>query len=412
MSWEENTIWWHVYPLGALGAPIREGDRTPTPRLRDLVGWLDYAVSLGVNGLLLGPIFQSSTHGYDTTDQFSIDPRLGTNEDFKHLVEEAHARGIKILLDGVFSHVGEDDPRLQDALREGPDSQWADLFDIDWQTPGDPTPSVFEGHGSLPRLNHASPAAIQYAADVMNYWLDLGADGWRLDAAYSVDSAFWRQSLAQVRQNHPDAWFLGEVIHGDYPQFIEDSTVDSVTQYMLWKAIWSSLVDENLFELDWALKNHNLVLDQFLPNTFIGNHDVTRIATQVGSEGALVALAVLATVGGIPSIYYGDEQGYRGDKEERIGGDDQVRPPLPASPDEFSALGERSLRAHQDLIGLRRRNPWLNHARTSPVTLENKHYVYKTQAPDRSESLTVELTLEGTPQAIVRDSGGAVLWQS
>lgn len=159
-------------------------------------------------GLLLGPIFRSVSHRYDTIDHYEIDPRLGTAEDWQSLVAACDERGIAVIFDGVSSHV----------------------------------------------------------ADVMRYWLDQGATGWRLDAAYSVDSEFWREVLHQVRTTHPHAFIFDEVIHGNYAQIIADTSMDSVTQYELWKAIWPSLKDENFFELDWCIKRHNVSTGLALPS--------------------------------------------------------------------------------------------------------------------------------------------------
>ena len=410
MSWVEYAIWWHVYPLGLCGAPIREPDTTPGPRLRRLFDWLDYAIELGCSGLLLGPIFESQSHGYDSLDLFRIDPRLGGEADFDELVEQCRSRGLRLVLDGVFSHVGAEYPGVAKALAEGPGAGAGELFDLDWDAPGGPAPRVFEGHASLVRLNHASQETVDFVAKVMKHWLDRGIDGWRLDAAYSVAPEFWAQVTGQVRRHHPDCWLLGEVLHGDYVAFVADSGVDSVTQYELWKAIWSSINDRNFFELDHALRRHNQFLDAFLPNTFVGNHDVTRIASRVGADGAILALAILMTVGGIPSIYYGDEQGYVGVKEERLGGDDDIRPVFPSSPSQFSPLGAHLLRAHQDLIGLRRRHSWLVRARTEPLHLENERLIYRSFAPDGSTHLDVEIDLAGSPAAIIRDDSGEELW--
>ncbi len=143
---------------------------------------------------------------------------------------------------------------------------------------------------------------------------------------------FWARVLPRVREAHPDVTVIGEVIHGDYVDLVARSGLDGVTQYELWKATWSSLVDRNLFELAWALDRHTGFVEHFRPMTFVGNHDVTRIASTVGDRGAVLALAVLMTVGGSPSLYYGDEDALRGVKEERIGGDDAVRPELPDPP--------------------------------------------------------------------------------
>ncbi|GAB3914107.1 alpha-amylase [Microlunatus endophyticus] len=407
MGWVDYAIWWHVYPLGFCGAPIRDHDATPGPRLRRLLAWLDYARDLGVSGLLLGPVFASRTHGYDSLDQFRIDPRLGGDQDFDDLISACRERGLRVALDGVFSHVSADHPDLLRALHEGPDSAGAALFDIDWDAADGPAPRVFEGHEGLARLDHASPASADYVTNVLNHWLDRGIDGWRLDAAYSVDPAFWAQVLPRVRTDHPDAWFLGEVIHGDYPGFVQSSGVDAVTQYELWKAIWSSLNDRNLFELDWALTRHNGFLADFTPNTFIGNHDVTRIASTLGPDPAITALAILLTVGG---IYAGDEQGFTGIKEERLGGDDAIRPEFPETPAQLAGWGETIYRAHQDLIGLRRRHPWLVSARTTTLSQDNVRLSYRATASDGHDHLDVEIDLDASPTVTIRSADGHVLW--
>ncbi len=410
MGWAEHAIWWHVYPLGFCGAPIRERDPAPGHRMRRLLNWLDHAVELGTSGLLLGPVFDSQTHGYDSLDQFRIDPRLGDERDFDDLVVACKQRGLRVLLDGVFSHVGDQHPLVRRALLEGPDSEAAALFDVDWDSPAGPAPRVFEGHGSLVRFNHSTPQTADYVAGVMTHWLERGIDGWRLDAAYSVAPSFWARVLPAVRAQHPDAWFLGEVIHGDYPAFVADSGVDSVTQYELWKAIWSSLSERNLFELDWTLRRHNEFLAHFIPNTFIGNHDVTRIASTLGPTGAVAALAILMTVGGTPSIYSGDEQGFTGVKEERLGGDDTIRPAFPDTPAELPPTGESIFRDHQYLLGLRRRHPWLVTATTQAVHLENTRYVYRATSLDGREYLDVTIDLEGEPAVTIRSADGDVLW--
>ena len=412
MSWVDHAIWWHVYPLGFTGAPIRGDHGVPQNRLRHLIGWLDYAIELGCSGLLLGPIFASETHGYDSTDLLRIDPRLGDDADFDALVGACRERGLRILLDGVFSHVGAGHADVRAALGEGPGHPAAQLFDIDWEAPGGPAPRVFEGHSSLVRFNHSSPATAQHVVHVLNHWLERGIDGWRLDAAYSVAPEFWAEVIPAARNRHPDAWFLGEVLHGDYTDFVSRSRIDSVTQYELWKAIWSSLNDRNFFELDWGLQRHNGFLDHFTPQTFIGNHDVTRIASLVGNDGVICAVALLMTLGGVPSIYYGDEQAFAGVKEERLGGDDEIRPCFPSSPSELSPLGAHVLRAHQDLIGLRRRHPWLVRARTTTLHLENTRYRYRTSSEDDQHHLEVELNLTDTPRAWILNTHGTTLWSS
>ncbi|MGI9125802.1 MAG: alpha-amylase family glycosyl hydrolase, partial [Mycobacterium sp.] len=215
-DWVRHAIWWHIYPLGFVGA--FPADDPPGPgehRLTRVVDWLDHAIALGASGIALGPVFASRSHGYDTIDHYRIDPRLGDDADFDRLVQECHRRGLKVLLDGVFNHVGPDFPRLR-AAAEGndPDAQ-------SWFRGRPGRFHTFEGHGDLITLNHRSPAVVDYTVEVMTHWLNRGADGWRLDAAYAVPESFWAQVIPRVRRAHPDAWFVAEVIHGDYSSFVE-----------------------------------------------------------------------------------------------------------------------------------------------------------------------------------------------
>ncbi len=373
-EWVRHAVWWHVYPLGFTGAeataPAGGG---VVHRLARIESWLDYAVRLGASGLALGPVFAARTHGYDTVDHYRIDPRLGDAGDAARLFAAAHRRGLRVLLDGVFNHVGRGFPAFAEALAGGPGTRAADWFHLSWTAGGEPSWAAFEGHRHLVTLNHDSPAVRDYVTEVMCHWLAAGADGWRLDAAYAVPASFWADVLGRVRARHPDAYLVGEVIHGDYAAVVAETGMHAVTQYELWKAIWSSLNDRNLFELAWALERHAGYLRSFAPLTFVGNHDVTRIASRLTDARLLPhALAVLFTVGGTPAVYYGDEQAFQGVKEEREGGDDAVRPEFPAAgPDALAPWGAPVFRLHQDLIGLRRRHPWLHGATTTTHALTN-----------------------------------------
>ena len=404
-GWVNHLIGWHVYPLGFVGAPTRLESQEVSHRLAHLEAWLDHAVALGCSGLALGPVFSSASHGYDTLDYFTIDPRLGDDDDFDHLLQAAHARGLSVLLDGVFNHVSRRNRIVQDAQSAGPDSDAGRM--VRWCAG---RLDVFEGHSDLVALNHDNPAVREHVTRIMNYWCGRGVDGWRLDAAYSVNPEFWAAVLPPVREKHPDVWIFGEVIHGDYAGIVRASGMDSVTQYELWKGIWSSIESRNFFELDHALGRHNEFSDAFTPMTFVGNHDVTRIASRVGQDGAVLATAILATIGGIPLIYYGDELAYRGVKEERFGGDDDIRPVFPASPADLSNLGADTLRAHQSLLGLRRRHPWLVDARTESLDLTNERYVYRTGVPG-VEPLIVELDVRDGCSVLIREAG-QVVWSS
>ncbi|MCU1478336.1 MAG: hypothetical protein JWQ64_3029, partial [Subtercola sp.] len=342
-GWVTHAVWWQIYPLGFVGAPTTAASGTESltgagagagvglsaaasagagadasagagagsprdaHRLTRIIDWLDYVIELGASGIALGPIFSSESHGYDTVDYFTIDARLGTEADFAQLVGEAHSRGLRVLLDGVFNHVGRGFAPLQRALAGGvdaPEGTWfvpvrdagsdgggvsggagpedtraaavdgagdedvraaaadgadgaADAGGADAESAaGHPRFEVFEGHDALVTLNHRAPEVADFVVSVMTYWLDRGADGWRLDAAYAVEPAFWASVLPRVRAVHPKVYIFGEVLHGDYSAIVEEATLDSVTQYEVWKAIWSSIHDANFFELAHALERH------------------------------------------------------------------------------------------------------------------------------------------------------------
>jgi cyclomaltodextrinase / maltogenic alpha-amylase / neopullulanase len=388
-DWVQHAIWWHLHPLSFVGAESDSAGVEPAHRFGRIVDWFDYAVELGVSGIALGPVFASRTHGYDTTDHFRIDPRLGDDTDFRVLLAAAHDRGLRVLLDGVFNHVGREFPAFVAAEAGGPEAAW-------FRREQDGGWARFEGHEMLVALNHDEPAVADHVVDVMGHWLAAGADGWRLDAAYAVPPRFWARVLPRVRQRFPDSYVAGEVIHGEYAEIVKASGMDAVTQYELWKAIRSAVEERNLFELDHALGRHDDMLDTFVPLTFVGNHDVTRIASAIHDERHLPhALVTLFTVAGTPSVYYGDEQAFRGTKQERVGGDDAIRPQFPSSPADLSPLGESTYRLHQELIGLRRRHPWLHRARTTTLHLTNMALLYEVRAGDHR--LVTALNLDDTP---------------
>jgi cyclomaltodextrinase / maltogenic alpha-amylase / neopullulanase len=373
-QWADTAIWWHVYPLGFVGAhPTGTPGAPPTHELGRVTAWLDDLVDLGCNGLLLGPVFDSQTHGYDTVDHLRIDPRLGDAADADALFDACRQRGIRVLLDGVFNHVGRDHPWWKEAVAAGAGSPAAARFA---SGPGARTVDglevqVFEGHENLVVLNHDHPEVAALVTDVMAHWLDRGVDGWRLDAAYAVPPAFWRTTIGPLRERFPDAWFVGEVIHGDYVGYVEESGLDSLTQYELWKAVRNSIEERNWFELAWSLQRHDEFAAAFLPMTFIGNHDVTRVASAISDPRHVAhAVAVLFLVAGTPAVYSGDERGLTGIKEERAGGDDAVRPEFPRSPADWPR--NEMFHRYQEAISFRRRNPWLAHARVTASQLSNE----------------------------------------
>ncbi|WP_084252948.1 alpha-amylase family glycosyl hydrolase [Devriesea agamarum] len=401
-QWARHAIGYQIYPLGFCGAPRSRADEFPDGKATDavqhrlphLLGWLNHIVSIGANLIQLNPVFDSLTHGYDTIDHLRIDPRLGDTDDLVHLLTACHERGLKLLLDGVFNHVSREHHIVQRALAAGPassDGQW-----IRWTHDG--APQCFEGHDALVELNLEHPAVADWILAIMRHWLDTGIDGWRLDAAYAAGPQAWAPILQAIRRSHPESLLVAEVIHGDYPAFIDESNAHTLTQYELWKAMWSSLTDENFFELDHALTRHQGFLRTFVPWTFIGNHDVTRIASRLNDPRQLVhATALLTLLPGMPCIYAGDEFALTGVKEDREGGDDAVRPAMPDHPDETGLcqgqLGSTLLEIHRRLCGLRRRHPWLYDANIEVTKLSNRDVHILLSSRTGSDRLTLALNL-------------------
>ena len=398
--WVAGHTIYQIHSLGAVGAPalnVDAGSATPTGRgLRKMEGWLDHVARLGCRAVLLTPIHVSSTHGYDTVDPLRVDQRLGDDDDFGAFVEACHSRGLRLVLDGVFNHVGRRFPPFVDVVENGDRSPYASWFHLDFsRDEGDGFAyRCFEGHRELVVLNHAEPAVAAWAATVAHHWLERGADGWRLDVAYAVPPSFLSELAGSVRRRHPDAFVFGEMIHGDYAGFVAASGLDSVTQYELHKAIWSSLNDANFFELAWSLKRHRSLLATFPPVTFAGNHDVSRLATSVHERAHLpLALAVLFTVPGVPCVYYGDEFGWTGLKTEGAGGDDAIRPALPASPHATDEAAAALVDVHRQLIAMRSLRPWLIGADLEVEDVANRQLAYTVR--DSHYALRVALDVDG-----------------
>lgn len=404
-------VWYHLFPLGFLEAeqvnpaPGGEGDEL-THRLPELVGWLDYLVDLGVTGVLLGPVFESETHGYDTVDPLRIDRRLGDEADLVVLVEECHRRSLSVGLDAVLHHVGRRHPHFQDVLAQGEQSPFCDWFEIDFNCPGHDgfAYANFEGHGQLVKLNHANPQVLNWAVGFASYWIERGIDAYRLDAAYALPTEFVSVFADRVRGLRSDLFLVGEVIHGNYGRTARRMQLSSVTQYELWKAMWSSLKEGNFFELAHALERHADFCERFQPWNFLGNHDTTRIATQLKDKRHWDhALVLLQTLPGVPAVYAGDEQAARGRKYDREGGDAKVRTPPPQKPAELSGEGRARYELHQQLIAARRQRPWLASGKIRVVELQNRLLSYEVRGEEAS--LFVALSTEDDTANIRLPSG-------
>jgi cyclomaltodextrinase len=397
--WIAGRTWYQMHALRATGAPDVNADVAGPPAdehaLRRLLPWLDHVAGLGCGGLLLTPVHESATHGYDTVDPFRLDPRLGDAADLDDLVAACHDRDLRLILDGVFNHVGRAFPPFADVLERGTSSSWCDWFRLDFE--GDDGDGfaykAFEGHRELVALNHRHPAVLDWAAEVCNHWLDRGVDGWRFDVAYAIPRAFLAELCRRVRDRHPDAFLFGEMIHGDYAGFVAESGLHAVTQYELHKASWSACNDANAFELAWALGRHGEMAERFVPVTFAGNHDVARLATLLTDpdRDLETVLRVLFAVPGIPCVYYGDEWGARGQKGTGPTADDAIRPRL----DELVRdAGVEDL--HRRLIAFRRERPWLTDGHLEVTSVENQRLELLVRSRHGDDRQSLEARFGGT----------------
>lgn len=322
--WAKDAVFYHLYPLGALGAPVRNDFRgAPADRLETLHEWLDPLQELGVTAFYFGPAFESTAHGYDTADYYHVDRRLGDDAALARWSRAVHGRGMRLVLDAVFNHVGRDFWAFKDVQRNGAHSPYASWFHLDFgrkSSCGDPFfYEGWNGHYDLVKLNTSHWAVKEHLFGAVRHWIEAyGIDGLRLDAADVLDKGFQQELAAFCRALRPDFWLLGEVIHGDYTGWARPQMLDSVTNYELYKGLYSSHNDRNYFELAHSLNRQfgSGGLYRDLPlYSFLDNHDVERIASRLTQPGHLYPLhALLFTVPGVPSIYYGSEWGVLGKK--------------------------------------------------------------------------------------------------
>ena len=326
--WSPDAVIYHIYAPSLARAELYNDYAEQKHMLPEIEKWLPHIKNLGCNTVLFSPILKSRTHGYDVTDYFQIDNRIGTNDDFKSLVSLFHENGVRVLLDSVFNHCGRDFFAFQE-LRNG-NRGYADWFsgvDFGRSSPmGDPfTYNTWSGHYELPKFNLWNEAARRYLLDAAGYWIDeFDVDGMRLDAANELDFGFMRDLRCMATGKKPDFWLMGEVVHGDYSRWVNSETLDSVTNYKLFKSMFSSHNDNNLYELAFCLQHS--VPNQGLPLfNFLDNHDQPRITSNVKEPDFIKTLyALMFTIPGIPSVYYGSEWGVRGVKDR--GSDQPLRP--------------------------------------------------------------------------------------
>ena len=359
--WFKDAVFYHIYTFSLAQAPFLNDYEEQEYRLWEIEKWIPHIKGMGFDAVLLSPVLKSRSHGYDVTDYFQIDNRIGTNEEFRSLVDRLHENGMRVVLDSVFNHCGRDFFAFRE-LCEG-NHGYADWFsgvDFNQQSPmGDPfTYDSWSGHYELVKFNLRSEGATAYLLDAARFWMDsYDIDGMRLDSANVMDFDFMRRLRSVTSEKKPDFWLMGEVVAGEYERWVAPGLLDSVTNYKLYKALFSSHNEDNLFELADCLKR--IEPDSGLPlNTFLDNHDQPRIASNVTNPEHLFTLyALLFTVPGAPAVYYGSEWGMQGVKD---GGSDQ--PMRPYIDIENPPADEMGLAGHiNKLMEIRRSNEALKY---------------------------------------------------
>ena len=322
--WAYEGIFYQIYPIGFCGAPTANDGKTVS-RILKLKDWSSYLESLGISSILLNPIFESDNHGYNTRDYKKIDCRLGTNEDFAEVCKDLHAHNVKIVLDGVFNHVGRGFWAFKDVLEKKWDSPYKDWFCINFDGNSCYNDGFWyegwEGHFELVKLNLANSAVVDYLLECVKGWIDeFDIDGLRLDVAYCLDRNFMKRLRSFCQELKPDFALIGEVLFGDYNQIVNDEMLHSCTNYECYKGIYSSFNSMNMFEIAHSL-NRQYGPEQWCIYrgkhlmSFVDNHDVTRIASILTNKNHLpLTYGLLLGMPGVPCIYYGSEWGEEGVK--------------------------------------------------------------------------------------------------
>ena len=402
--WAYENVFYQIYPLGFCGAPF-ENDGVLTPRIRKVIDWIPHIKNLGANAIYFSPVFESDTHGYNTRDFRKIDVRLGTNEDFADVCQALHKEGIKVVLDGVFNHVGRGFWAFQDVLEKRWDSPYKDWFHISFDGNSNYNDGLWyegwEGNYDLVKLNLCHPDVKQHIFDSIRSWVEeFDIDGLRLDVAYCLDENFVRELRAFCDSLKPDFFLVGEMLHGDYNRLMNDSMLHSATNYECYKGLFSSFNSMNMFEIIHSL------LRQFGPENwtlyrgkhllcFVDNHDVSRIASNLTNEQHLPLIYALCFgMPGIPCVYYGSEWGAKANKSE---GD----PALRAC---FDAPVENDLTAWiSKLAAAKKASNALNYGDFRSVVLTNRQCIFERKTD--SERVLVAINADNVPYTAHFDAG-------
>ena len=376
-SWYDKAVFYHIYPLGMLGAPFVNTEDAAADRLPDLDQWVAHMEATGCTALYIGPLFESSSHGYDTRDYRLVARRLGATAGFRHFTRLSHEAGIRVVVDGVFNHTDREFFAFRDIQQNREGSRycgWYKGVNFGWNSPYNDGfgYEAWQGHFELPCLNLQNPEVKQYLFDVIRFWIsEFDIDGIRLDCANIMDFGFMQEMRTQTASMKPDFWLMGEVIHGEYGRWVNDGMLHSVTNYELHKSLYSGLNDHNFFEIAHNVRRLEAVGRSLY--TFVDNHDEDRIASKLNNLANLFPVyQLLFTLPGIPSVYYGSEWGIEG-KRSRTS-DEVLRPALNLS----DMLGKApELASHIAALGkIHTENDAFHNGSYKELLLTNRQYAF------------------------------------
>lgn len=402
--WAYESVFYQIYPLGFCGAPF-ENDGVLAHRILEVNEWIPHMQKLGINAVYFSPVFESDTHGYNTRDYTKVDTRLGTNEDFQTICSHLHEKDIKVVLDGVFNHVGRGFWAFEDVLKNRWDSPYKDWFFLNFDGNSNYNDGLWyegwEGNYDLVKLNLRNEEVVLHIFSCIQGWIEkFNIDGLRLDVAYSLDHDFIRRLRSFCDSLKPEFFLVGETLHGDYNQLMNDTMLHSVTNYECYKGLHSSFNSMNLFEINHSLlrqfgsENWTLYQGKHLLS-FVDNHDVTRIASILENEKHLPLIyALLFGMPGIPCIYYGSEWGAKARKEE---GDPALRAHFEQP--EWNSLTDFI----RSLSQAKQTSEALNYGNFRSVLLTNKQCIFERKTD--TERVLVAINADSAPYHADFDAG-------
>lgn len=380
-EWVKNTVWYQIFP-----ERFANGDRSNDPigtkkwnasdhpgrqdfyggDLQGVLDHLNHLQKLGVNGIYFNPLFKApSNHKYDTEDYYQIDPHFGNAALFKEVVTQAHQRGIHVMLDAVFNHIGDKSLQWQDVLKNGQRSKYAGWFHVNkfpatytptknFEFTPDATYDTFDYTPHMPKLNTANPAVQEYLLEIAKYWIkEFDIDAWRLDVANEIDHHFWKRFHKETTALKPDFYILGEIWHTSQA-WLNGDEFSGVMNYSYTGAILDHFINHRISaeqmidHLSNQLMKYRDQTNQMMFNV-LDSHDTARIMTQARGNRNLVkeTFAFTFLQPGTPSIYYGTEYGMDGDN------DPDCRKPMNWVPDDD---GQDMFTFFKKLVALRRNN--------------------------------------------------------